>query len=98
MPWNGTNGFAFTQTSIVANAPASSGVYALFNDGKWIYVGEGVDIQARLLTHLRDSHNECVNRANPAFFAYELVGSQTRVARQDQLILDLKPSCNKRLG
>lgn len=98
MPWNGTNRFAFTQTSIVVNAPASSGVYALFNEGQWIYIGEGVDIQARLLAHLRDSHNECVNRSNPAFFAYEPVGSLTRVARQDQLIVEMNPSCNKRLG
>jgi excinuclease UvrABC nuclease subunit len=98
MPWNGTNGFPFTQTSIILNAPVVSGVYCLFNKDQMIYVGEGKDIQARLLDHQRGSHNECVNRYNPAFFAYEVVEAAWRITRQDRLILELKPLCNRRLG
>jgi excinuclease UvrABC nuclease subunit len=98
MPWNGSQAFSFTQLSIVAAAPSVSGVYALFNENQWIYIGEGADIQARLLQHRRDSHNDCVNRYSPAFFAYEQVGSAWRLARQDSLILELKPLCNMKLG
>src|SRR5487761_1080820 len=98
MSWNGSGRFPFTQQSIIDNAPTVSGVYALFNDQQWIYIGEGIDIQARLLQHRRDSHNDCVNRYSPAFFAYEQVGFGMRVGRQDSLILEMKPLCNMKLG
>jgi excinuclease UvrABC nuclease subunit len=98
MPWNGSTRFDFTEASILAYAPRSSGVYALFNEGQWIYIGEGQDIEARLLDHRRNSHNPCVNRYSPAYFAFEAVAAAQRVARQDQLILELRPLCNMRLG
>jgi hypothetical protein len=98
MPWNGSNAHNFTEQSIIANAPAVSGVYALFNEGRWLYIGEGADLQARLLQHRRDSHNPCVNMFNPSFFAFEQVGALGRILRQDQLIVEMSPACNKRLG
>lgn len=98
MSWNGTNGFAFNRASIVANAPEASGVYALFNQGIWVYIGEAQNIKERLLQHLTNSHNQDVTRANPQWFAYELVSAVYRVARQDLLIGKLCPTCNKRLG
>ena len=98
MAWNGSGRFDFTEASILAYAPEGSGVYALFNENQWIYIGEGQDIKARLLQHRRDSHNACVNRYSPAYFAYEAVAATQRVARQDQLILEFRPLCNMRLG
>lgn len=96
--WDGTGGFLFNRTSILANAPEASGVYALFNEGVWVYIGEAQNIKERLLQHLTNSHNTDVTRANPQWFAYELVAAAYRVARQDVLIAGLRPTCNKRLG
>ena len=88
---------SFTRSTILANAPASSGVYALFTSQTWIYVGETGDIRARLIQHL-DGDNSCISRLNPTGFQYELSLSHQRVARQDALIVGLKPECNQRLG
>ena len=44
----------FTATSILKNAPASSGVYALSNAREWIFIGEASDIRARLLAFPSD--------------------------------------------
>jgi excinuclease UvrABC nuclease subunit len=98
MPWNGTNGFQFNSNSVAANAPEASGVYALFNKGVWEYFGEAKNIRARLLVHLNNCHSESVILANPQWFAFELQPEASRVARQNQLILELMPRCNKRLG
>jgi excinuclease UvrABC nuclease subunit len=91
-PW-----FPDNYASIVANAPAQSGVYALFKPGVWIYVGESGDIRARLLQHL-NGDNPCITQNAPTGFQFELVAANQRVARQNQLILALKPICNQKLG
>jgi len=86
-PWN--------QESIVDHVPHASGVYAIFDSQKWIYVGEAADIQIELLRYL--------NRNSPAFtgslpigFRFELVAAAQRVARQEQLISVLRPARNHR--
>jgi excinuclease UvrABC nuclease subunit len=96
--WNGTSGFQFNRATIAASAPEASGVYALFNEGIWLYIGEAQNIKERLLQHLTNSHNTDVTKSNPQWFAYELVAPVYRVARQDSLIGACRPSCNKRLG
>lgn len=98
MPWNGTQGFLFNRISVLANAPEASGVYAMFNKGVWVYIGEAQNIRDRLIQHITNEQNPCVRRSNPQWFAYELVSPVYRVARQDQLILELHPTCNQRLG
>ena len=55
------------------------------------------DIQARLLQHVRGD-NDCITRSGVTHFAYELVAAPQRVARQNALILELRPSCNQQLG
>ena len=97
MPWMGTGGFAFNETSVRAYAPALSGVYCLYGLNGTAYVGESGGIQARLLEHLRGG-NFLIALAGPTLFAYELVPYDQRVARQDQLIRELRPSANLRLG
>jgi len=92
VPWH-----AYNYASIVANAPAQSGVYALFKSGDWIYVGESGEIQARLLQHF-NRDNPCITQHAPTGFQFELVaGEAQRKARQNQLILALKPLCNQKL-
>jgi excinuclease UvrABC nuclease subunit len=96
MPWYGSGRNVYSAQIVGAVAPADAGVYALFNDGKWIYIGESLNIRDRLLQHLRDSHSECIKNAAPQYFAWELTAN--RVLRQDQLILEMHPTCNQRLG
>jgi len=98
MPWNGTNGFPFNRLSILANAPEASGVYVLFNRDGNVYVGETSNIRERLLQHLVNETNACVARSKPQFFAFELVVSHQRVQRQNVLIVELRATCNMRLG
>ncbi len=97
MPWNGTNGFLYNEQSVIDNAPPSSGVYSIFRENHWIYIGESGNIRDRLLEHIRRRENQRIDRSMPTHFAYELV-AVNRVARQDALILELNPSCNQRLG
>jgi excinuclease UvrABC nuclease subunit len=91
-PW-----FPWTYASIVANAPHSSGVYAIFNAQRWIYVGESNDIQARLLQHF-NGDNACITQNAPTGFQFEVVVAAQRVARQNQLIGALNPACNQMFG
>lgn len=97
MPIGDPQGFSWTRQSIVANAPHSSGTYAIYNAQRWIYFGESGDIQARLLQHF-DGDNACITRNNPTGFQYEVVVAAQRVARQDHLIATLNPICNQRFG
>jgi len=93
----GLNGYRFDYGNITSFVPAQSGVYAIYNQQIWIYVGEGQDIRDRLLAHLRGD-NACITNCVPTAFQFETVGASQRVVRQDALILQLKPACNKKLG
>jgi excinuclease UvrABC nuclease subunit len=94
----GLTSFPFDYATILASVPAQSGDYAIYNRTSWIYVGESRNIRGRVLDHL-NGDNSCITRNAPTGFQYELVAGQAqRVARQNQLILALKPVCNQKLG
>ena len=91
----GQDGFAFSLSSITANAPSAPGVYALYSPKGYIYFGETNDIARRLTHHLDDLDN-CINRMGATFFAYELLPTEgSRIARQAQLIALFRTSCNQ---
>lgn len=100
MPVDITKTFNFHLLSILANAPHESGVYAIFNAQQWIYVGESGDLQARLLEHLNGSDTTAISikSHNPTGFLFELVPAVARLGRQNQLISELRPVCNQKLG
>ena len=85
--------FQYNRFSILASAPRGSGVYALFTPQQWIYVGESVNIQARLLRHLNGDH-ACITRLAPTGFQYERWPKSRRLARLAELIRALHPACN----
>ena len=94
MPFiNQTPGF-FNRASIEALNQGQVGVYGLYKPGHWIYVGQG-DIRQRLLDHLNDD-NPCITREQPMHWVAEV--TLQRDAREIELIAELKPSCNQRLG
>jgi hypothetical protein len=90
----GLPGHAWSESSIKANAPQSSGVYALYGV-VWIYIGESNDIQSRLLEHW-NGDNACIIRANPTGFVFEICGLAERPGRQAELVARFRPLCNQR--
>jgi len=94
---SGQSGYTFNFNSINSFVPSQSGVYAIYNQQSWIYVGESQDIRARLLAHL-NGDNTCITNYGPTGFQFEPLPADQRVARQDALILQLRPACNQRLG
>ena len=95
MPFATFAGWNFTQDAILANAPKGSGVYAIFKQGAWLYVGESGDIQARLLQHLNQPE-QCIQQREPTGFLFELWPADRRVKRRNELIQELHPPCNAR--
>lgn len=92
----GQNGSAFNAASIQVNAPARSGVYALYNSKVWVYIGESKNIRNRLQEHLDGvGDNPDILGYGPTHFLFEEWPEHQRVARQDQLIAQLRPLANK---
>ncbi len=88
---------SFTPFSVRANAPAASGIYGISNAREWIFIGETDNIQASLLHDLQQSNSALLKRL-PTGFVFELCGAAERRARQDRLILEYGPVCNRRLS
>ena len=96
MPFHNTAGHAFSAISVRKNAPAASGVYGLSNDHEWIFVGVADNIQAALLAHLRETGTLLQTRT-PMGFVFEVCGPTDRIARQNRLVLEMEPVCNRQV-
>jgi len=88
------NPMEFTRPTVVALRPNQFGVYGLFRQGLAVYVGKG-DIRQRLLDHL-EGDNSCITSQAPTHFLIEVTSDMD--ARERQLILELQPFCNLRVG
>ena len=87
---------SLTVVSICANAPSASGVYGLTSSREWIYIGQTDDIQASLLSHLQQSGSMLMQK-KPTGFVFELCTAAGRSARQDRLVFEYEPVCNRML-
>lgn len=85
---------SYSAPTVRAYAPAQSGVYGISNAAEWIYIGETDDIQSALLNHLREVDSALTQR-QPTGFVYEVCDRGRRPARQDCLILEYEPTCNR---
>ena len=95
MPWQGTL-FTFNRQTVMASGPRTAGVYALWRDDRWIYIGQSSNIFERLLEHLSPAEG-CIARERPSGFGFELIADgKSRRARQEELIRELEPVCNHR--
>lgn len=94
MPFSPPLPRSFSNTSIREYAPALSGVYGISNGSCWIYVGEADNIQEALLLHLGDT-NSAVSGRQPTGFSFEACDRARRVERQNRLVLELEPVCNR---
>ncbi len=67
------------------------GVYGLFKQAIWIYIGKG-DIRDCLLKHI-EGDNPCITRFDPTSWMAEVTGGDP-TERYRQLIEELQPACN----
>lgn len=95
MPFEECAGLAFTNVSVQKNAPGQSGVYGLSNAREWIFVGEANDIRAALLAHLKEAGTLLKTR-NPTGFTFEISSPSDRISRQNELVREFEPFCNRR--
>lgn len=84
----------FIRENIAAITPGQKGVYGLFREGQWIYVGKG-DIRQRLLDYL-NGDNLCITRNAPTHWVDEITTNAD--VREKELIRELNPLCNQRVG
>lgn len=85
---------AFTTPSISEYAPILSGVYGISNAGEWIYIGEADNIREALLRHLAEMHTVLMDR-RPTGFVFEACERAKRNDRQNRLVLEYEPVCNR---
>jgi hypothetical protein len=95
MPFEHCAGFTFSTAAVSKNAPAVSGVYGISNAQEWIFVGEADNIRDALLAHLRET-DTLLRRRVPTGFTFEICGIAARYTRQDRLVLEYEPVCNRR--
>jgi hypothetical protein len=86
---------SFTRANVEALATNQMGCYGLFiNQGGWVYVGKG-DIRTRLLDHL-NGNNPCITVSGPTHWVDIVTNDMDSMEKA--LILELKPSCNRKVG
>lgn len=86
----------FNGQNVEALNPNQFGVYGIFKQGVWIYVGKG-DIRKRLLDHL-NGDNPSILLARPTHWVDETHTDPVMSIREKQLIIELRPSCNQKIG
>lgn len=94
MPFPQQQPRSFDRANVLAISTGQYGCYGLYRGSAWIYVGKG-DIRARLLDHL-NGDNTCINREQPTGFVDVVTNQADEVEKQ--LILELNPTCNRRVG
>lgn len=84
----------FTSTGVRMYAPSVSGLYGVSNAREWIYIGVTDNIQGALLDHLSAPHTSLMQR-EPSGFVFEVCEGMHCAARQDRLVLEYEPTCNR---
>ena len=64
MPFDATTGHSFSEAGIATYAPRESGVYGIYSNQQWIYVGCSENIEKSLYAHLHRQSEEsyCILR------------------------------------
>ena len=94
MPFNQFTPRNFTADAVQMYAPVTSGVYGISNAREWIYIGETDNIQSSLLTHLHGINTTLMKR-EPTGFVFEVCDQAQRASRQDRLVGEYGPACNR---
>jgi hypothetical protein len=83
-----------TASGIREFAPAHAGVYGLSNSREWVYIGEADNLRESLLRHVGERDTDCGKRV-PTGFVYEICARASRWDRQNRLVLEYEPVCNR---
>ncbi len=94
MPFQNFVAHAFTPHTIRALAPQSPGVFGISSAREWIYIGESDNIQQALLLLFAGNSSPLMAR-QPTGFVFELCHAAVRTARQDRLVMEYEPVCNR---
>ncbi len=94
MPFPSQTARPFTRNGIEALAPGQRGVYGIYKSNLWIYVGKG-DLRANLLAHFNGDNPDII-KYGPTYFVTEVTANLDN--REKQLIVELSPVANKRVG
>jgi hypothetical protein len=94
MPFNNSVIYPFTKESVQSINPGQIGVYGVFKNNTWIYIGRG-DIRQRLLDHL-NGDIPCILSNQPTSWIAEVTSND--VAREKQLLSEFITTCNQRVG
>jgi hypothetical protein len=94
MPFDKPTPRSLTPISIRAYAPIASGLYGISNAREWIYIGETDNIQGTLLSHLQEPGTSLMKR-QPTGFVFEVCDRASRPVRQDRLVSEYGPTCNR---
>ena len=95
--WENTEWWPFTEAAIKEHGPNWAGVYAIGGGETWIYIGEGKDIQDRLLQHVSGQSDQsgCIFASSPDKFSYELWDEEGARLRREAALIELyDPICN----
>lgn len=84
----------FTAGNVRTYTPNAPGVYGISNAREWLYIGAADDLQGALLNHLGDLDSTLM-RLGPAGYVFEVCNAALRGMRQDRLILEYRPTCNR---
>jgi hypothetical protein len=94
MPFNQFTPRNFSSDAVQTYAPGASGVYGISNAHEWIYIGETDNIQSSLLAHLQEPGTRVMKR-EPTGFVFEVCDQARRASRQDCLVVEYGPTCNR---
>lgn len=94
MPFPQQEPRVFSKPAVERLNPNQMGVYGIYKQGQWVYVGSG-DMRERLLAHL-NGDNPCITAQRPTHWVGEVTANHRQ--REGELILELSPSCNQRVG
>jgi len=94
MPFAAIIPHRLTTGAVRVYAPRTEGVYGISNAGEWIFIGEADNIQDALLAHLRDTETPLMKR-EPTGFVFELCTGASRSTRQNRLVHEYEPICNR---
>ena len=84
----------FTLAGFHTYAPEMSGVYGISNASEWLYIGSADDIRASLLDHFHQDNG--LMKKLPTGFVFEVCAAGHRPGRQDRLVQEYEPVCNRR--
>ena len=93
MPFEQITPRPFTPAGVHTYAPATSGLYGISNARQWLYIGSADDIRAALLDHFNQDSGLMAKQ--PTGFVFEICNAGHCSTRQNHLVLEYEPVCNR---